>query len=202
MGRHESRGGHDGSLRERKKQQTRRAIHEAALNLVEEAGLDATTIEQICAMADVSPRTFFNYYPTKSAAVLGLTDTPITDQAAARFRAAEGGLVAALCEVIMDGMENNSDTLRVKHLAIRRPELVPEFTQWVGQVREQFFQLAQERAASREEAVAAATLVMAGMGLAMQDRHHNETLLADALDRAIDRLVASRQLQMTPRQAG
>ena len=59
-------------LRERKKQATRLALHEAALRLVAERGLDAVSIDDIAARADVSARTFFNYFSTKDDAVLGL----------------------------------------------------------------------------------------------------------------------------------
>ncbi|WP_347353465.1 TetR family transcriptional regulator [Intrasporangium sp.] len=58
-------------LRERKKRETLLAIHRAALDLVEERGFDAVTTEQIADRAGVSPRTFFNYYPSKDGAVLG-----------------------------------------------------------------------------------------------------------------------------------
>ena len=59
-------------LRERKKLATRSALHLAALQLVAEHGLDDVSIEDIAVRADVSPRTFFNYFPSKVDAVIGL----------------------------------------------------------------------------------------------------------------------------------
>ncbi|MFX0580409.1 TetR family transcriptional regulator [Nocardia nepalensis] len=57
-------------LRERKKERTRRTIREEAFRLFREQGYNETTIEQIAAAAEVSPSTFFRYFPTKEQLVL------------------------------------------------------------------------------------------------------------------------------------
>jgi AcrR family transcriptional regulator len=61
------RGSSRPSLRERKKDANRRAIEDAAWDLFAEAGYEATTVNQIAERANVAPRTFFRYFPSKEA---------------------------------------------------------------------------------------------------------------------------------------
>jgi AcrR family transcriptional regulator len=58
------------SLRSRRRRETQREIQRAALRLAREHGFGKVTIEMISAEAGVSPRTFFNYFPSKEAAVV------------------------------------------------------------------------------------------------------------------------------------
>ena len=75
-----SGGGQGGGLRERKKQKTRESIQRTALRLFEKQGYEQTTIEQIAAAAEISPSTFFNYFPTKEDVVLFDAYDPMTIQ--------------------------------------------------------------------------------------------------------------------------
>ena len=176
-------------LRERKKLQTRHAIHEAALQLVDEHGLEATTIDQICSVADVSSRTFFNYFPSKAAALLQLPDATIAPEVREQFLAATGGLVWALCDVIGSSSDVGPDRHRLKKLVGKHPELLPTVTTMMTEVRTQYVALATERASSPEKAEIAVSLVMAAFGRTMHDQTDSDLPLADRLKKTITQLA-------------
>jgi len=69
-------------LRERKKQRTRATLIDAAVELCERQGYERTTVDQIAAIADVSPRTFSRYFATKDAIALALIDEALGQAAA------------------------------------------------------------------------------------------------------------------------
>ncbi|TFC05674.1 TetR family transcriptional regulator [Cryobacterium adonitolivorans] len=58
-------------LRERKRRATRREIQRAVLTLCAERSIDKVTVEEISRFAEISPRTFFNYFASKDSALIG-----------------------------------------------------------------------------------------------------------------------------------
>jgi AcrR family transcriptional regulator len=105
-------------LRERKKARTRASIREHAVRLFREQGYHATTVEQIAEAAEVSPSTFFRYFPTKEDVVLQDDFDVITLAAFERqpaglspiaaFRAAWAETYAALTEEELASIEETS----------------------------------------------------------------------------------------------
>ena len=88
-------------LRERKKAKTRAAIQEHALRLFREQGYEATTVEQIAEAAEVSPSTFFRYFPTKEDVVAYDAWDPLVLEAW-RARSRDLGPIAAIRSAMAD----------------------------------------------------------------------------------------------------
>ena len=87
-------------LRERKRLATRRAIQRAVLTLSAEHGFDRVTVDEISHAAQISPRTFFNYFPSKEAAIIGDVPALPGDDALEAF--VHGGTD----ETILDGIRD------------------------------------------------------------------------------------------------
>lgn len=75
----------DLGLRERKKQRTRATLIDAALELCLRQGYELTTVDQIAAAAEVSPRTYSRYFATKEAVFLTLLEE-LSEEIAAELR--------------------------------------------------------------------------------------------------------------------
>lgn len=84
------------SLRDQKRRATRERIEDAATRLVDERGFSDVTVEEICEAANISRRTFFNYFDSKDHAVLGSPSQPFSEEYRQRFLTAETTNVAAL----------------------------------------------------------------------------------------------------------
>ena len=171
------------TLRERKKQQTRQALHDAALTLVSAHGLDGVTVEQICADADVSPRTFFNYFSSKAHAALGLDSVEVPERSATWFAEADGALVDDLCALVAATVPLSQDRRRMKELLVLRPEMSSMVMQWMAESRQSLLSVVGTRT-DAQTARTAVTLVMS----ALSEVAHRETVRSN--DELADRLRA------------
>ncbi|MBD8079310.1 TetR/AcrR family transcriptional regulator [Cellulosimicrobium arenosum] len=133
--------GSPGGLRERKKRRRRDALVDAAQSLVLERGLDAVTVEDVCEAVGVSPRTFFNYFPSKDDAVLGLEDLVLTTDAAADFEAGgpTGVLLDDLARLVEDIIGQQAVSPERMHRALelveREPRLIARHIAWIDEHR-------------------------------------------------------------------
>jgi AcrR family transcriptional regulator len=117
------------SWRERKKQATRQAIHEAAFTMVDEHGLSGVTVEAISDRAGVAPRTFWYYFSSKEDAVLDRDPArPEALRAALLTRPAEEHILTALRRVLDDDLAgrvvDRARALRRGVLVRREPQLM------------------------------------------------------------------------------
>ncbi|GGJ77980.1 TetR family transcriptional regulator [Pilimelia anulata] len=115
-------------LRERKKAATRRALSEAALRLALADGIERVTADAIAAEADVSPRTFHNYFSSKEEAVAAAVDEQTRALADDLRDRPEGEpLWDALTEVALrrfaDSEQRLADTVAAKRLMHSTPAL-------------------------------------------------------------------------------
>ena len=131
-------------LRERKKARTRASIREHALRLFREQGYQATTVEQIAAAAEVSPSTFFRYFPTKEDLVLqddmdtrmieALERQPAGLSPLAAVRAAARELFTAYGEADLELLRET--TLLTMTVPEIRARALDEFARTIGVVSE------------------------------------------------------------------
>jgi AcrR family transcriptional regulator len=108
------------TLRERKKTATRQSLHEAALRLAVECGLDGVTVEDVADAAGVSRRTFSNYFANKEDAILH----------------ADRERTRALVSLVgsRPGDEEPWPALRAASGELYRAQTVPD-PEWVAQLR-------------------------------------------------------------------
>jgi AcrR family transcriptional regulator len=140
-------------LRERKRLATRRAILIATAELVRERGYDGVTIEEISRVADISPRTFFNYFGSKEEAVAG--ELPVLpDQAHVdAFIADRGDILAGLGELLAasagSALEDHEVVRLRKDLMTRYPHLTASRMEGFLHFEEQLIAVVDRRLAAQ-----------------------------------------------------
>jgi AcrR family transcriptional regulator len=198
------------SLRDRKKDRTRRAIQAEALRLFAEKGFQATTIEEIAAAAEVAPRTFFRYFPTKEDVVFWpeyLTSLP----ALVAARPADEPAVEALCHGIADGLASFYDEDRERvferlKLAFRTPALHPRLRQQQANSANGMTAILVDRLGTRPDDLeirAIAAAIAAALWVAAEEwqAHDGHGALGVLIDRALGTVLAG-ALQSTVTRTG
>ena len=139
-------------LRDRKRTETAARIHAAALSLVLSGGLDAATIEAISEKADVSPRTFFNYYEGKDAAILGIqpdtSDDAVFEDVLADAEAGSGEPLALVIRLVLATMGTSTHV----HSPARQADRMAAMGRHPELITGQFAQLAARRTRTVEYA--------------------------------------------------
>lgn len=115
-------------LRERKKEQTRQALEETILRLVIEKGYENVTVEEVCEQVGISRKTFFNYFSSKRAAVLGRSYIPSKDMfLEAMEKCPEANYLDVLAGCIEHGLTSADTSDQIKDLRksamLRSPEI-------------------------------------------------------------------------------
>jgi AcrR family transcriptional regulator len=117
-------------LRDRKRIETRERLEKCAVTLVMRDGIENATIDAISDLADVSPRTFFNYFDSKEDAILGLRDVEMTDEAIAAHIAAnpDADAVESIVRLIVTRLGTSITDRDVRatrlELVLRHPQLM------------------------------------------------------------------------------
>lgn len=115
-------------MRERKKRETRAALADAALRLALEKGPENVTVEEIAEAADVSVRTFFNYFPHKEHAILGRNPEHL-ERALELMRTAPAEvspltLMWHVVRGVLQDLESDGELSRRGELIMQSPNLV------------------------------------------------------------------------------
>lgn len=116
------------TLRERKRQRTRQAIVDAAVELFERDGYDGTTIADIAAAADIGTRTFFGYFASKEELLFPAVDARVEAALAAiESRKPDETPMAVLLRALRDirTPETGDMVDRLAALRIRLVQTVP-----------------------------------------------------------------------------
>lgn len=191
-----------GGLRQRKKQKTRDAIQREAMRLFQEQGYEATTIDQIAAAVDISPSTFFNYFPAKEDVVTYDRYDPMLLASLAAGPPGEPLSVAmrrALRE-LADVFDRDRDVILARAmLGLEVPELRARLWEEIERAQQQLCAIAAARSGRDpdefELRVVAIALVAAAFEAAREwVKRDGRGNVVELIDRALDALQADARL--------
>ncbi|MFF3503377.1 TetR/AcrR family transcriptional regulator [Streptomyces sp. NPDC003247] len=112
------------SLREQQKQMTRRLLLESGLNLFQEKGYAATTVDDIATAAGTTRVTFYAYFPSRSALMQALIDEQLNERLQ-RVRSPKHGSTAQdLVATVAAGTREAIDAW-IRRTAKSWPEIKP-----------------------------------------------------------------------------
>jgi len=167
--------GHSG-LRQRKKDSSRRAIEDAAWELFAETGYEETSINDIAERADVAPRTFFRYFPTKEAVLYPQFDEllqSVRDEF--RRRPHDEPVIESLfggLEKLAGSLEGGASRTQQRLAIIKRPGQPPIGTEYFrARLSEVAAELVLEREGDGDEARMRARLASGLVSLLMDTAH-------------------------------
>lgn len=178
-------------LRERKKQERRRCIEDAAVDLFGRAGFDATTIEDIAAAADIAPRTFFYYFPSKEDVVLAdYADRldRILDELGRQPRAATSwdALRASFVVVAADYAARRDDLIRRFAIMAANPSVYARSLQLQAGWEDALAQFLDQRGGHPSDTIESRLLAAAALACMRSSLQH---WLASDHDRALPTLI-------------
>ncbi|MFI6275817.1 TetR/AcrR family transcriptional regulator [Streptomyces sp. NPDC050988] len=182
-------------LRERKKLKTRTAIRDATYRLIEEQGYDATTVEQIAELAEVSPSTVFRYFPTKEDIVLTDEYDPLLE-AELRARPADeppmDSLRHVLGKAVVLGMAEDAEVTRLRtRLMAEVPAVRSRMMESMSVTSHLLCQVIGERTGRGPDSFEVRVFAMSLIGGLMEvslywAQHDHKDDFADLVDRAMD----------------
>ena len=134
-------------LRDRKRIETRERLERCAVTLVMRDGIEHATVDAISDLADVSPRTFFNYFDSKEDAILGIRDVEITDELVAAHiaRHPDADPVESIVRLIATALGTSIDEHEMR---TRRMEIVLRHPQLMGRQFAQMTRMAEQLGAA------------------------------------------------------
>jgi len=145
-------------LRERKRRATRRAILLAAISVVRDKGLEAATVDEIARVADVSPRTFFNYFPSKEEAIVGdgpeLPDQELQDAFVRDRSPILPALASMFSSVITPALQDQEVILLRREITKQNPEIGGRRWATIHRFEGQLTELVARRLADEDPALA------------------------------------------------